>query len=224
MTAHASCANSEGFSLDTSTKLKIACLLILQDEYGAALAERERGYCELLDELRSLRRRCPSPKLERRVTDPRAIMDCPAPAHTAPDMNPDKQLPGQLPSGSRLHSILDCSAPYGNPDKQLLGQLPSGSRLHSIMDCPASDRNPDKQLQGQLPPGSRPHYANGHMPVPAGQKVSQQVADACTPAQRQPGSAQQQGGFTGRQTAHPKPSRIPTVRQRLIQLSRWAFK
>ena len=185
------------FSLDTSTKLKIACLIILQDEYGAALAERERGYCELLDELRGLRRRCPSPKMERRVTDPRAIMDCPAPAHTAPDMNPDKQLPGQLPSGSRLHSI---------------------------MDCPASDRNPDKQLPGQLPPGSRPHYANGHMPVPAGQQVSQQVADACTPAQRQPGSAQQQGGFTRRQTAHPKPSRIPTVRQRLIQLSRWAFK
>ena len=34
----------------------------MQDEYGAALEERETGYSQLLEELRSLRQRCPSPR------------------------------------------------------------------------------------------------------------------------------------------------------------------
>lgn len=67
----------------------------MQDEYGAALEEREAGYSQLLEELRSLRRRCPSPKGH--STGPCAIVECHKAAH--------ERNVGKVVSLSLLHTL-----------------------------------------------------------------------------------------------------------------------
>jgi hypothetical protein len=77
--ADAPCLILAGAACDNDINTKNNVLNFMQDEYGAALEEREAGYSQLLEELRSLRRRCPSPRDHQ--TRPCTVVECHKNAH-----------------------------------------------------------------------------------------------------------------------------------------------
>ncbi|BDA45885.1 hypothetical protein COCOBI_07-6720 [Coccomyxa sp. Obi] len=164
-----------------------AQLTALQDEYSAALEERERGYGELLEELRSLRRRCPSPRDGR--TTARAVFNRkdPQQVYLSTGVTPPREA----------HLFRQ-----GHP----AGAAPAAQQPHpgcgeASAQLPRSRSPPEQSLTRR----SAGHNAMQHGPDSG-------RADA-----RQHSVSQQQVGDSGRHLEHLKPSRIPSLRRRLVQ-------
>ncbi|CAL8470512.1 g10054 [Coccomyxa elongata] len=165
-----------------------AQLTALQDEYRAALEEREMGYSELLEELRCLRRRCPSPRDGR----------------TAARADFDHQESQQVHISTGVY-------PREEPRLFKEGQ-PAGAAAAARQPHLGSCREASTQM-----PCSRSPPEHGLTRRPASHNALQHDIDGNRGHDRQYSYLQQQDGDSGRQWGHLKPSRIPSMRPRLVQ-------